>query len=142
TPTLALPSTAFCHVWFCFCYGRHRDRPSFPTRRSSDLPTAVLNISRDSMATYGFSPATRIFEAAGAGACLITDSWHGISEFFEPNREILIANSGEDVIKTLSSLDKNQAQHIGHAALTRAKNSHTYAHRAKLLEEILQIKVK
>ena len=36
---------------------------------------AVLNVNRDSMAKYGFSPATRIFEAAGAGACLISDYW-------------------------------------------------------------------
>ena len=30
--------------------------------------TAVLNIARESMARYGFSPATRVFEAAGAAA--------------------------------------------------------------------------
>ena len=50
---------------------------------------AVLNVSRDSMASYGYSPATRVFEAAGAGACIITDAWEGITEFFEPGREIL-----------------------------------------------------
>src|SRR3712207_9378582 len=44
-------------------------------------PMAVLNISRESMARYGFSPATRVFEAAGAGACLITDAWEGIELF-------------------------------------------------------------
>ncbi|MDB5465599.1 MAG: hypothetical protein JWQ46_361, partial [Phenylobacterium sp.] len=33
-------------------------------------PLAVLNVARDSMADVGFSPATRVFEAAGAGACL------------------------------------------------------------------------
>src|SRR5690606_23369469 len=54
-------------------------------------PMAVLNISRDSMAKYGFSPATRVFEAAGAGACIITDYWKGIEHFFEPYKEILIA---------------------------------------------------
>jgi spore maturation protein CgeB len=47
---------------------------------------AALNISRDSMASYGFSPATRVFEAAGAGACLITDVWNGIEQFLEPGR--------------------------------------------------------
>jgi len=44
-------------------------------------PRAVLNISRDSMAKCGFSPATRVFEAAGAGACLVTDAWKGIEMF-------------------------------------------------------------
>ncbi len=39
---------------------------------------AVLNISRDSMARYGYCPATRVFEAAGAAACMITDDWEGI----------------------------------------------------------------
>ena len=33
---------------------------------------AVLNVCRDSMARRGFSPPTRLFEAAGAGACIIT----------------------------------------------------------------------
>ena len=47
---------------------------------------AVLNIARDSMAATGFSPATRVFEAAGAGACLITDAWEGIELFFRPER--------------------------------------------------------
>jgi spore maturation protein CgeB len=41
-------------------------------------PLAVLNVNRDSMARFGFSPATRVFEAAGAGACLITDHFTGI----------------------------------------------------------------
>src|SRR5690606_11120370 len=36
----------------------------------NSTPRAVLNISRADMAAYGFSPATRVFEAAGAGACL------------------------------------------------------------------------
>jgi spore maturation protein CgeB len=40
-------------------------------------PLAVLNVARDSMAEVGFSPATRVFEAAGGAACLITDAWEG-----------------------------------------------------------------
>ncbi len=52
---------------------------------------AVLNVSRESMARNGFSPATRVFEAAGAGACLITDAWEGIEEFLEPGDEVLVA---------------------------------------------------
>src|SRR5262249_7743795 len=44
----------------------------------------VLNINRDSMAHTGFSPPTRVFEAAGAGACVITDRWPGVEMFFTP----------------------------------------------------------
>jgi spore maturation protein CgeB len=34
----------------------------------------VLLINRSSMARYGFSPAAHVFEAAGAGACIIIDA--------------------------------------------------------------------
>jgi spore maturation protein CgeB len=102
-------------------------------------PMAVLNISRDSMAEYGFSPATRVFEAAGAGACLITDAWLGVSYFFEPNQEILVVNNAEELIAILQSLDKDKAKGIGRRALGRAVNHHTYSHRAKELAEIFLI---
>src|SRR5690606_31596595 len=54
-------------------------------------PLAVLNISRESMASTGFSPATRVFEAAGAGACLITDHWAGLDVFLKDGEEVLSA---------------------------------------------------
>jgi spore maturation protein CgeB len=57
-------------------------------------PRAVLNINRESMARYGASPPTRIFEAAGAAACIISDAWKGIEHFLEPGREILVARDG------------------------------------------------
>ena len=50
----------------------------------------MLNVTRESMAANGFSPATRVFEAAGAGACLITDEWQGIEEFLDPGEEVLV----------------------------------------------------
>jgi spore maturation protein CgeB len=101
-------------------------------------PRAVLNVSRDSMARYGFSPATRIFEAAGAGACLITDYWEGIADFFEPDREILVARSGEDVAGIMAGLSPERARAIGDAALARVLAVHTYAHRVVTLEEVLE----
>jgi spore maturation protein CgeB len=100
-------------------------------------PLAVLNVTRSSMAANGFSPATRVFEAAGAGACLITDAWRGIEQFLEPDREILVAETGEDVVLLLSELDENRRRSIGRAARQRILAEHTYAHRAAQVEEIL-----
>jgi spore maturation protein CgeB len=99
-------------------------------------PMAVLNISRDSMAKYGFSPATRVFEAAGAGACIITDYWEGIEHFFEPEKEILVARSGEEVVEILRVLTPEIARSIGQAAYQKVISAHTYDHRAALLQEI------
>lgn len=104
-------------------------------------PRAVLNISRESMARYGFSPATRLFEAAGAGACLITDWWKGLELFLEPGREVLTAQNGEEVAHWMRSLTPDLAQCIGEAARRRILAQHTYAHRAAQLEEVLDAKL-
>jgi spore maturation protein CgeB len=100
-------------------------------------PLAVLNVSRESMARYGFSPATRVFEAAGAGACLITDAWEGIELFLEPEQEVLVARSGGEVAEHMRSLTPERASAIGDAALRRVLAEHTYAHRAEYLEKVL-----
>jgi spore maturation protein CgeB len=101
-------------------------------------PRAVLNVNRDGMARAGFSPPTRVFEAAGASACLITDEWRGIERFLEPGREVLIARSGEDVAEQVAGLSSAAARHIGRAARMRVLAEHTYAHRAVEVERVLQ----
>jgi len=100
-------------------------------------PKAVLNVSRESMARFGYSPATRVFEAAGARACLITDAWEGIELFLEPDEEILVAADADDVIRHLRDLSPRQAAQIGNAARQRVLAEHTYAHRAEQVESVL-----
>ena len=100
-------------------------------------PRAVLNVSRESMARYGFSPATRVFEAAGAGACLITDAWEGLELFLEPDREVLAARDGGEVAAHLDGLNEPRARAIGRAARRRVLAEHTYRHRAAELSRLL-----
>ena len=104
-------------------------------------PKAVLNISRESMARYGFSPATRVFEAAGAAACIITDYWEGIDYFFEPDVEILVARDGDEVAQIMADLTPEKAQAIGQAAYQQVLAAHTYDHRADQLEQLLFSKI-
>jgi spore maturation protein CgeB len=99
-------------------------------------PLAVLNITRESMALTGFSPPTRVFEAAGAGACLITDAWPGIDTFLEPGSEVLVARDGQDVAEILDGLDRARAARIGQAALRRVLAGHTYDQRALEVERL------
>lgn len=98
---------------------------------------AVLNVSRESMATNGFSPATRVFEAVGAGACLITDAWEGIEQFLEPGGEILVATDGGEVAAHVAALEPGRARRIGAAGRARLLAEHTYRHRAEQVEAIL-----
>ncbi len=125
------------------------DRPMPPNVRSlghiytadhnafNSGPLAVLNISRQSKATAGHSPATRLFEAAGAGACLITDDWEGVEQFLTPGEEILVARDGDEVIAQLDALDRPRAAAIGARARRRILEEHTYERRAAGIERAL-----
>jgi spore maturation protein CgeB len=111
-----------------------------PTREHNALnatPLAVLNVSRESMAANGFSPATRVFEAAGAGACLISDDWGGIELFLEPGEEVLVARNGAEVTALLEGLTPERACAIGARARRRLLAEHTYAQRAEQVESLL-----
>ena len=99
-------------------------------------PRAVLNVNRDSMARFGHSPATRLFEAAGAAACLVSDAWEGIEDFLEPGREVLLAGSGDEVAALLEALTPERARAIGQAARRRVLAEHTYSRRADQVEAI------
>ena len=99
---------------------------------------AVLNVARDSMAESGFSPATRVFEAAGAGACLITDAWEGIELFLAPGEEILVARDGQDVAQHVQALTPGRAAAVGAAARQRVLRDHTYAQRAAEVDGLLK----
>jgi spore maturation protein CgeB len=101
-------------------------------------PLAVLNVNRQSMAEIGYSPATRVFEAAGAGAALICDRWKGIELFLEPDREVLLASDGDEVAAQLESLTPGRAKQIGEAARRRVLAHHTYDDRATQVEAVFQ----
>jgi len=91
---------------------------------------AVLNVTRESMASNGWSPATRVFEAAGVGACLVTDAWTGLDAFLDPGAEVLAADDGRDVAAHIGALDPETAHTIGLAARSRVLSEHTYSQRA------------
>jgi spore maturation protein CgeB len=104
----------------------------------NSTPLAVSNVTRDSMVANGWSPATRVFEVAGAAACQITDGWQGLSDFLVPDREVLVAYDGKQVADHLRELDRSRATLLGKAALERVLSEHTYGHRAVQVDQILR----
>jgi len=112
-----------------------------PTRDHNALNSsagAVLNINRASMAANGHSPATRVFEAAGAASCIITDAFEGIEAFLEPGEEVLVASNGNDVVGWLRALTPATALAIGRRALARVLREHTYERRATEADELFR----
>ena len=108
-----------------------------PTHRHNALNCSagmVMNINRSSMAAYGYAPPTRVFEVAGAGACMLCDEWPGIDEFFQPGEEILVIGSAEEVVAEFALHSEESRRKIGRAFHARALRDHTYAQRAKEAE--------
>ena len=119
------------NVWFV----RHvppQDHPAFYC--SSRI---TLNVTRSAMASVGYCPSGRLFEAAACETPIVSDSWNGLEEFFEPGRELLIAESGEDVVGALSRSPEELKQ-IGRAARDRVLAAHTAEHRSRELITALE----
>jgi spore maturation protein CgeB len=98
---------------------------------------ATLNITRADMVAAGWSPSIRLFEAAACGTPIITDWWEGLDHFLRPGREILVAETADDVLDHLRRAD-DQLARIGRAARQRVQAFHTAAHRARQLEEYVR----
>jgi spore maturation protein CgeB len=99
---------------------------------SSSLVT--LNLTREEMATVGYSPSVRLFEAAACGSAIISDCWAGLDEFFEPGEQILLAATTEDVNSYLGDLTPGDFAKIGRRARERALEEHHPDKRAEQFE--------
>ena len=94
---------------------------------------ATLNVTRADMVRAGWSPSVRLFEAAACGVPIVSDDWPGLSAFFQPGREIVLADSPAAVVEVLG-WDAERRQAIGSAARRRVLAEHTSRHRAAELE--------
>jgi spore maturation protein CgeB len=97
----------------------------------------TLNVTRDAMVQSGYSPSVRLFEAAACGTPIISDAWTGIETFLEPDREILIAKTSDDVTRILDNMDEHHRTQIGARARSRVLREHTADHRAKQIESLV-----
>jgi spore maturation protein CgeB len=104
--------------------------PTADHNRANCSAGMVLNINRASMADFGFSPPTRVFEVAGAGTCMLCDDWPGLDDCFVAGQEILVVRHAEDVAAALHANDHAARRRIGEAFHGRALAEHTYAMRA------------
>lgn len=103
---------------------------------------SVLNIGRDlnlANRRYGIrasTPGPRTFEAAFAGAAQIfVGDGLEITDYFEPDREILLADSAEGFLEHFARLKREPGLSlaVGRAAQQRAMASHSYEQRVRTL---------
>ena len=112
---------------------RHMPPPEHPAFFCSSRLT--LNVTRRSMARYGYCPSGRLFEAAACGVPVISDAWEGLDSFFAPGSDLLLARTATDVTDALS-LGDGELRRIAASARERTLTEHTALARAISLEEI------
>jgi spore maturation protein CgeB len=66
----------------------------------------TLNITRAAMATHGYCPSGRFFEAAACGTPIVSDRWEGIEHFFRDGEEIFLADNAADVLGAMARSDE------------------------------------
>jgi spore maturation protein CgeB len=95
-----------------------------------------LNVRRGPMAALGFCPSGRLFEVAASGTPLISDGWPGLSQFYEPGYDLIVAQSKEDVLDALDLSDA-ELRAMSQRARERTLSEHSFARRAEQLLDIL-----
>lgn len=98
----------------------------------------TLNVTRADMIAAGWSPSVRLFEAAACATPIVSDVWDGLASLFEPGREIVLARTCADVLRTLESTDEPARRAMAEAARRRILAEHTAVHRAAELETQLR----
>jgi spore maturation protein CgeB len=98
----------------------------------------TLNVTRQDMIAAGYSPSVRLFEAAACGTPIISDWWSGLDTFFEPDREIFIAESADQALQLLQDTPEAKRRAVAERARRRALAEHTARHRVAQLEGYLR----
>ena len=111
---LIAPARAMPQGRFVVAGPQYPDDIDWPTNveRIDHLPPAehaafynasryTLNVTRDDMIAAGWSPSVRLFEAAATATPIMSDIWNGNETLVEPDREILLAEDTERVVRIL-----------------------------------------
>jgi spore maturation protein CgeB len=99
-----------------------------------------LCITRAAHAGTFASSSSRPFELASLGACIVANSYLGIEEWFEPEREIVVVGSQDEALDRYRYLLSHESERLamGNAARERVLKEHTFRHRARDLVEIVR----
>jgi len=101
-----------------------------------------VNMTRRPHATVYASSTCRPFELAACGAAIVSNPHEGIERWFEPGRELLLVASAEEAVAAYRELldDLGAAEAMGRRARERALDEHTYAHRARRLLDLIEVR--
>ena len=99
-----------------------------------------LCITRGAHASVYGSASSRPFELSAMQCCIVANPYNGLDLWFEPEKEIIIVNSGEEAIERYRYLlsHDTERQRMASAARERVLKQHTFRHRAQELRQIVE----
>jgi spore maturation protein CgeB len=102
-----------------------------------------LNVTRRAHASVSASSTVRPFELAACAAAIVSNPHEGIERWFEPGRELVVVHDADEATDVYRDLlaDPAQAEELGRRARERVLDEHTYAHRARRLLELLDLRI-
>lgn len=98
----------------------------------------TVNVTREAMRRWGWSPSVRLFEAAACCTPVVSDRWDGLDAFFEPGREILVADDAGAAVEIFTQTPEPERRAVARRARTRVLAEHTAARRAEQLESYVR----
>ena len=99
-----------------------------------------LCVTRQGHASVYATSTLRPFELASMGACIISNPYLGIEEWFAPGKEIVVVESREEAMDRYRWLLDHETERraLAEAAHTRFIAEHTFQHRARDFMRIFQ----
>jgi spore maturation protein CgeB len=99
-----------------------------------------LNVVRDLHAEVPSTSTSRPFELAAMQCCIVSAPYKGLENWFDLNKEILVAKSSKECIEIYQMLidDDEMRTNMGIAARKRVLKEHTSRHRARQIRQILE----
>ncbi len=99
-----------------------------------------LNITRWSHTKVYASATARIFELAAFGACIVSQPYNGIEEWFDVGKELLVVNSENEAIEVYNRLlaNEDERRQMSERVRKRVLKDHTYKTRAETIIKAIQ----
>jgi spore maturation protein CgeB len=103
------------------------------------LAGASIALNRHIGVAEEFANNMRLYEATGVGTLLLTDAKRNLHELFEPDAQVVTYASAEEAADKIGYYLEHDAERaaIARAGQARTLAEHTYAHRMRELEQIL-----
>lgn len=126
-------------AWVSHQLGKANQGELFGLPMFALLAKSAITINIHIDAAKGQASNMRLFEATGAGACLLTDWQEDLGNYFEPDVEVATFRNADELVAKARFLIENpdERARIAEAGRARTMREHLFSHRVSRLEKIL-----